>query len=166
MSEEHIKAEHAKSSHNSFIAFTKVPQVEQPLEDLFTKTVTLQIPQSGKEAIVQYSPYIGLILGILLLPAVFAILGLVGLVGTVGAAFGVVYGPLYYLGILITVIQIIMYFMAYPQLVKKSKEGWSLLFYAELLSIAASIFSGGLVGAIIGGAIGFFILYQIKYFYK
>ena len=61
--------------------------------------------------------------------------------------------------------------MAFGPLKNKKLNGWMFLFWANILSLIQSIVSlvfgyGGLMGILIGAAIGFYILFEIKKSYK
>jgi hypothetical protein len=140
------------------------------LEPYFTKKAPLQIPENGRKAIVEYGWIISLILGILLVPAVFVLIGLMGAVGAIATAAGVHVGPTYWLAGLALVVQMIFLFVAVPGLKNRSyTRGWKVVFYSQLFSAAGSILHlnlGSLVGAAIGLIIGFYLLFQIKSYYR
>ena len=134
-----------------------------------------QLPVGLKEFIVKYGPWITLVLGILLLPAIFAIFTLGSLVGTVASMYtSVTVGPMYWIAMLLLVVQIVIMFVSVPMLLKRKRSGWLLVFYADLLSLGYSIFSsfsygyftiGSLIGGLIGATIGFYFLFQIRSYY-
>jgi hypothetical protein len=152
--------------HNKFVAFTQFPQIEEPLEKFFTKTITFVLPTNVKEFIVQYSPYIGIVLGLLLLPFVLGVFGLAGFAGMMGAAAGIGFGIGYYASIATAIAQIVMYFLAYTLLIAKKKEGWNLMVYSNILSVVVGVFTATLIGSLLGAAIGLYVLFQVKYYYK
>lgn len=155
----------SKKTAHAFHAYTQLPQVEKPLEDLFLHIITFELPKEAKEWIVKYSPYIALILGVLLLPVILGVFGLASFVGVWGSAIGVV-GPWYWLTLGIAAVEIVLYFMAYGYLVKKDKYGWALLWYSSALSLVSGVVGGLNLGTLLGAAVGFYVLYQIKYLYK
>lgn len=64
-----------------------------------------------------------------------------------------------------------LFLMAFSPLKNRKLNGWMLLFWANILSliqaIASMIFGyGGLIGTLIGAAIGFYVLFEIKKSYK
>jgi hypothetical protein len=56
--------------------------------------------------------------------------------------------------------------MALPGLVARKMSGWTLAFYGELASIVTALLAGSFVGAILGGLIGLYILFQIRPLYR
>jgi hypothetical protein len=56
--------------------------------------------------------------------------------------------------------------VAFPKLKAHKAEGWQLLFWVELINLVSIIVFGGIIPAIIGGLIGFYILFQIKSYYR
>lgn len=55
---------------------------------------------------------------------------------------------------------------AVPGLFKRSAHAWHLVFYATLVSFAGNVLAFNIVGAVIGGIIGWYLLFQIKALYK
>jgi hypothetical protein len=41
-------------------------------------------------------------------------------------------------------------------------SGWTLMFYAQVVSVLAQLLSYAFLGAIIGGLISFYILFQVR----
>jgi len=61
----------------------------------------------------------------------------------------------------------ILYFMAYEPVKNQEYDGWLLLFWASILSVAQSIVLlifgwGNLFGPLIGAVFGFYLLYEIR----
>jgi hypothetical protein len=54
---------------------------------------------------------------------------------------------------------------ALPGLFARKRSGWNLIFYSELLSIVYSLLSYNIIGGIVGGLIGLYILFQIRTLY-
>jgi uncharacterized membrane protein YccC len=69
--------------------------------------------------------------------------------------------------------QAALYIAAFSGLNERAKRGWDLLFYGALLNIAYAVVSlftdydkvGHFLGALVGSAIGFYLLFQIREFY-
>ena len=93
------------------------------------------------------------------------LMGYGGVAGVVvaGAAFIAVLISLASLGLLT-----VLMFMAVTPLKEHKKKGWELLFISEVASFLFAILgvvfgaSSGLIGTIIGAAIGFYLLYEIR----
>ncbi|CAG5004169.1 hypothetical protein DYBT9275_03312 [Dyadobacter sp. CECT 9275] len=134
--------------------------LEKELEPIFLEKFPA-FPDNVKEVLVQYGPYLMLI---------FSILGLIGLLtaaGLGGAAIGLgatAYGGgfYFYFGIIIAVVTIILYLMAFSPLRARKRAGWNLIYYAMLISLVSSLIQLQILSFIIGGLIGFWILFQIR----
>ena len=61
--------------------------------------------------------------------------------------------------------QLALLVMALPGLFSRKQASWQLLFYSQLVGFAASILTGSIVWALIGGLIGFYILFQLRALY-
>ena len=122
-----------------------------------------QIPDNIKEFLVQYGPWIMIVLLILTLPALLVVLGL----GTMLLPFaGVGYGTGFGLVAIGLIVELALSLMALPGLFARRMSGWTLLFYARLVSIVARLLAGAIVSAAIGGLISLYILFQVRPLYK
>jgi hypothetical protein len=61
--------------------------------------------------------------------------------------------------------QLVLLGLALPGLFKRKMSAWRLIFYSQLVGIAFSLLSGSILGALIGGLIGLYILFQIRPLY-
>jgi hypothetical protein len=140
-------------------------ELETKLDDIFGKKAP-QLPENVKEFIVKISPYLAIIGVIFALPAILTVLGIgavaapLALMGGVGAFGG------FTIGLIFSAIMIVIQIVAIPGLFKRSLSAWRLLFYASLLSAASSLFNLQLGSLIIGTAISFYILFQVRSYYK
>lgn len=145
-------------------------QLEKFFEDLFTKKIAWQIPAKGKEFIVQIAPWVAIIIAVLSIPAILAIFGIGSFFGSLAFSFGVSMGFKYYVGIAILAVQVILMFMAFPGLKDRKIKGWKYIYYSDLISGVYGIVSaygvGDAIGSLLGTAIGLFILFQVKSYYK
>ncbi len=130
-------------------------QVEKTLDLYFGKKAP-PMPENIKELIVKYSPYLIILAIVLTLPSLSLAFGLRGF----GAAFNFSFWGIFALATLI------IEAIAIPGVLKRTKQSWELMFYASLISILSSLLSLNLSSLIIGGAISFYILFQIKSYYK
>jgi hypothetical protein len=133
------------------------------LDFYLVQKAPFQIPATGKELIVQWGPWIAVLLLILALPPLLFVLG-VGTImipfGGVGYATNFTYLTLFliiYLGLLIA---------SLPGLFARKMSGWTLLFYAEIVGVVEGLLSGSIVGALIGGLIALYIVFQVRPLYK
>ncbi len=129
------------------------------LDDLFKKAPAL--PQNIQEVLVRIAPVLALIFGILGLVASVAALG----VTPIGFLGGFGNGSQMIVLVLVSLASSVLMLVAYPKLKAQKIEGWRLLFYSELLSVVSAVFSIT-AGTILGVIIGFYILFQIKSYYK
>ena len=56
--------------------------------------------------------------------------------------------------------------MALPGLFARKMSGWTLMFYAEAISVIGSILAMNVLGGLVWGLISFYILFQIRGLYK
>lgn len=156
--------------------------LEKPLDDLFGKQAPA-LPDGGKKFLVQYLPWINLILGLISLYTAYVLWNwahvanqFVNYANSVSAAFG---GPTVatnrlsvglWIGIAVLAVEALLYIAAFPGTKARKKSGWNLLYYALLLNIAYGVVVlftdygsvGNLIGAVIGSAIGLYLLFQIR----
>ena len=145
-------------------------QLEKFFEDLFLKKVPYQLPVSAKETIVKVAPWITLVILVLSIPAILAIFGMGSLVGGMGLAFGVRLGTIYYLSIAVLAVQVVLMGLSISGLMKREIKGWKLVYYSSLVSVVYGIISsyglGNIIWSLLGSAIGLYILFQVKSYYK
>ncbi len=162
------------------MAFVKT--AEDKLEDVFKGLPPM--PENAKESLVKAWPWIALIFGVLQLLAAWGLWGLTRFVGgiydyanTVSLyTTGQPAGPtsfdksVIYLGIAVLAVDAVILLMAYPELVNRSRRGWDLLFIGSLLNVAYSVVTifidsrgvGSFIMSLLGSAIGFYLLFQVK----
>lgn len=140
-------------------------ELVKTMEGWFSKVPAL--PKSATDVLVRIAPWLALIFGILGVLASIAATGLMTalsplmlLGGGVGAATGGIAGAV--LGLVSSALMLV----AYPGLRDRKVAGWKCSFYSEAVSVVSGVVALNLVGAVIGGAIGFYILFQIKSYYK
>ncbi len=150
-------------------------QFEAWLYDMLVAKMPFQLPQGLKDWIVQYGPWITLVVGLLFLPLIFGAFAIFSYIGSMyGAYVPQAVGVTYYIAIVMLVIQVVVMFVSIPMLLKRQRNGWLLLFYADLLSLAYSLFNsftyglniGALLGGLLGAAAAFYFLFQIRSYYK
>jgi hypothetical protein len=143
---------------------------DQPPKDLIgfldfylVKKAPFQLPDGAKEAIVQYGPWITIVLLVLTLPLLLALLG----IGAIFAPFGGL-GAATGFGIvaITTLIEVGLTIAALPGLFARKTGGWTLLFYARIVSFVSAILSLSIVSGIVFGLISFYILFQVRPLYK
>lgn len=155
-----------------------IKKLEKKLEQFFKGFPPL--PDSSRNALVGAWPWIALIFGILQLLAAWALWSLVRVAETmIGySSFYVRYPDAVtgfgkvaiYLGILVLVVDAVILLMAYPELKRRSRRGWVLLFLGALINVVYSVITlfidqrglGSFVFSLLGSAIGLYLLFQVK----
>jgi uncharacterized membrane protein HdeD (DUF308 family) len=156
--------------------------LETRLNDIFVKQAP-PLPVSSKKALVQYLPWINLILGVLALYTVYALWhwahfasGLINYANTLSATYG---GPMIathrlsfgiWLGLVVLAAEALLYIAAFSATRDRKKSGWNLMFYALLVNVAYGVVMlftnyggiGTLLSTLIGSAIGLYLLFQIR----
>lgn len=144
-----------------------VDQFEAWLDEHMVTKAPFQIPMGGKEFLATIAPYLVIVGAVLFLISLPVLLGL----GAIGGAMGMTSGHpewgFVMLVMLITnVIVIVLELYALSGLFKRTKASWRLVYYATLVSFVGNILSFNILGAIIGGIIGWYLLFQVKELYK
>jgi hypothetical protein len=119
------------------------------------------LPVKGKEVIVKIAPWLSLIMIVVAAPAVLALVGFGAYLGRY-AMYGAYSGGWYWI---FSAATILLNILALPGLFKPSKSGWMFSFYAVLVSGISSLVMMNIPSLIIGLAIGFYLLFQIKPYY-
>ncbi len=133
------------------------------LDFYLVKKAPFQLPDGAKEWIVQWGPWITVVLFIISLPAVLFVLG----IGTLLLPFGGLgYARGFSLAVLTLCVQLVLMLAALPGLFARKMSAWTLLFYSQLVGVVSSLLSGSIVGGLIGGLIGLYILFQVRPLYK
>jgi hypothetical protein len=143
------------------------------LEPYFTKQAPFQIPAKWRENLVNWIPWINLVIGILMLPAVLVIFGFASFVSVVATSVGITQGPLVLISGLFLIGSIAILFITFPGLKARKLSAWKLVFWADIVyfvyGILNSIGSGmffNIVMQLLSTAIGLYVLFQIKSYYK
>lgn len=138
---------------------SKLP-LEKELEPIFLQKFP-PFSESVKEFLVQYGPYIILVLSVIGVLGLLTALGVGGAIfGAGGASIGI--GFNFYLGIALGIITLVLYLMAFSPLKARKRAGWNLLYYALLIGLVSNLIQLSIFGFIVGGLIGFWVLFQIR----
>jgi len=146
------------------------PATTEPPKDMIgfldfylVKKAPIQIPDGAREWIVKFGPWITVVLLILTLPLLLVALG----IGAVFVPFGGVgYATGFGVLTIFVIVEIGLMIAALPGLFARKMAGWRLLFYSQLVSIAHSVLSGSIVGGLLFGLIGLYILFQVRPLYR
>lgn len=153
-------------------------RLQKELEKMFKQLP--QLPESSKETLARAWPWIALVFGILQIIAALALIKLLNtaenilLVGNsfLGSSVGLsVFDKLtIYLGIIFLAVDAIILLLAYPELKKRSRRGWELIFLGSIINVAYSVISifiisrgfGTFIFSLLGSAVGFYLLFQVR----
>lgn len=125
------------------------------------------LPKELKDFIVQYGPIISGVLIVLGLLVIVPALGLLGGTATLLGYYGYSLGPVFYLGLLLSIGTLVLEGLAIPGLMKRSKKmGWDLVFYSIWVSAVASLLQGSWISMIVGTVIGLYVLFQVREYYS
>jgi len=134
--------------------------------DLYFGKKAPTMPENIKELIVKYSPYLSIIMLVLTLPAILFAFGITGLIMPFAYANSFRTGFSFSFSALISLVAMALEIAAIPGLFKRTKKSWEYLFYASLVGLLSSLLSLNLSSLIIGGVISFYILFQVRSYYK
>ncbi|HWS49301.1 MAG TPA: hypothetical protein VN174_04605 [Candidatus Methanoperedens sp.] len=140
-------------------------QIEEKLDLYFGKKAPV-MPENIKELIVKYSPYIAIAVLVFSLPALLLAFGLTSVAMPFAYMNSIRSGFSFSITSLITLAALVFQVIAIPGLLKRTKQSWRYMFYASLISLLSALLNLDLGSLIIGGAISFYILFQIKSYYK
>lgn len=142
------------------------------LEPYFTEQAPFQIPAKWRELIVEWMPWVNVII-MLLIPLALVVLGLDGFVSAVVTSVGVTQGPLILISGLLLMASIALLFATFPGLRARKLLAWQLVFWASIVffvyGILRALGSGlffDIIMQTISTIIGLYVLFQIKSYYK
>lgn len=132
------------------------------LDFYLVQKAPFQLPPNAKEWIVKYGPWITVVLLVLALPPLLFVLGIGAAIMPFG---GVGYATGFGFAMIALVVELGLMIAALPGLFARKMSGWQLLFYAQLASFVFSVLSGSIIGALVGGLISMYILFQVRPLY-
>jgi hypothetical protein len=163
-----------------------VESLEKSLGDAFKGAPKL--PVKGREMLVQWLPWINLVLGLFTLWSVYWLWhwahianGLVDYVNQLSQTYGIQTSSSLHkldagvwLGIIFLAVEAVLYLLAFQPTKNRKKSGWNLMFYALLVNLAYGIVIiftnygglGNFLGYLLGTLIGLYFLFQIRPAYK
>lgn len=126
------------------------------------------LPKNWRDTLARISPVLALVFGILGILVAISGLGTLTFLSplaVMGGAGGIV--GMGMVSILIYLVASVLLLAAYPGLKAKKYSGWKLLFWSEIINLVGGVINlHGLVSAIIGALIGFYIIFQIRSYFK
>lgn len=135
------------------------------LEEWFMKLPSL--PKGGREVLVKVAPWIALVFGVLGVLVGLGGLGILSVLSPLmllGSGVGATSGSL--LSVAISLVSSVLMLVAFPGLKARKMQGWTMLFWSEVAALLSSLVALSIVGGLVGAVIGFYLLYQIKSYYK
>jgi hypothetical protein len=156
-------------------------QIEEKLNELFTKTVTFKLPVSGKEILVKSLPWLALIGGVLSLLGAWGLYKLATLANEWIDATSQLYGYnvasqhdnfFIWVSLIIIVVEAVMLLAAFSPLKNRKKLGWNLVYWTSLINVVYAVlyifvdfdfFS--LLFSLLASAIGLYLLFQIRSYF-
>lgn len=140
-------------------------QVDTFLTDIFVRKFPA-IPANIKELIVKYGPYATLVFLIISLPGLLLLLGLSTALSPVSYYANIQTGFHFSLAALVLVVSLVLEGLSIPGLLKRQRAGWNYAYYAALINALYELVNLNLLSFILSVAISFWILFQIKEYYK
>lgn len=151
-----------KIDNKSFLKM--LSDLEQKI-NTFVEEKAPKLPEDVISFIVKASPYLIIISLILTLPIIMFAFGLGALISPL-AFLSMGYGVHFSLSTIFTLVILVLNIMAIPGLFKRLKSAWNLMFYASLVQALSYLLSFSLGSLIIGTAISWYFLFQIRKQYK
>jgi len=142
-------------------------QLEEKLVEISKKLP--QLPDSVGEFLVKYGPYlmiVGLVMGVIGTLTTFGLLATFNPMIRAGYTYGYRYGTHFSIYGIVQLISMVLMAIAIPGLLKRTKSAWNLMFYASLITAVSYLVTMNLGSLIIGMAINWYFLFQIRKFYK
>jgi hypothetical protein len=136
--------------------------LESEIEKVASNKSIPALPENIKELIVKLAPWFAVISMIMLFPLILAAFGISAIAMPFSYLGGLHMGFSYTIGLIFSFGLIILELIAIPALFKRQEKGWRLMFYSALLTLVQQLVNFNLVGLIIGGAISFYFLFQVK----
>jgi hypothetical protein len=119
------------------------------------------LPTSWREVLVKIAPILSLVFGVL---GIIAGIGALGL-SPVALFDGVNSSMLVLISGVTAIVSSVLLLMAYPHLKVRKYRGWELLFWSEVVGVISSVLALS-ISSVIGIVIGFYLLFQMKSYYK
>lgn len=139
--------------------------IEKLAEEYLVKKAPA-LPEGIKEAIVKFGPWISLILMVMSAPLILGFLGLGTFMMPFSYLGGLRMGMGYTVSMVFTAVIMVMEVIALPGLFKRAKAGWTMMYYATLVTAVQNLVAFNLGGLVIGTLLGLYVLFQVKSYYK
>lgn len=141
-------------------------KLEDTLAEYLVKKAPVQLPKNVKDVIVQFAPWVTLVLLVMTLPILLAVFGLSAILAPLSFLGGVNAGMNYFITLAVAAVTVVLEGLAIPGLFKRSKGAWNLLFYASLVGVVQNVLTFNVGGLVIGSLLGLYFLFQVREYYK
>ena len=138
-------------------------------EENYKKLNLPALPSSVRELLATFAPWLSLLggaLGLLVfVPGTLVLLFLSPLAGLAGGGLGYVATLIH---LVLSIVGAVVSLLSFNGLRRRSLSGWTLAFWATVIYLVAGLLPlsiGGVIGALFGGAVGLYLLFQIKPYY-
>jgi hypothetical protein len=143
-------------------------QLTKTLDEYYAKLPVL--PKGVNDFIVSVAPWLALIFGVLAILSGVAAFGFLSVLSPFAAVVGAGgYAITAILSSVVLLVQGVIELLAFSPLRKRKVMGWNLMFYSLILSVVSSVVAlsaFSVVSSLVGALIGYYILYQVKSYYK
>lgn len=140
--------------------------LEQTLDLYFGKKAPA-LPAGIKDFLVSIAPWVVLVSVVVSIPAILALVGVSSFVMPMMAYSSYPgAGSMWMVSATFLVVTIVLEALAIPGLIKKSKQGWDMVFYSSLVGVVFNAVSLNIIGGIIGALISFYLLFQLRSYYR
>lgn len=161
---------------------SSINKIENSMSEVFKGLPPL--PESTKEALAKLWPWLALVGGVLQGLAALALWKLANWADRItdlNNSLSVYYGnyatgptsfdkTVIYVGVAVLLVDAVILLMAFPHLQKRNRKGWDLLFLGSLLNLVYAVLQiftydrgfGSFIMGVIGSAIGFYLLFQVR----
>lgn len=143
-------------------------QLARTLDQNYAKLPAL--PKGVKDFIVLIAPWLALIFGALAILAgisAFRALSFISSIAIAVGANGYTFTAIF--SIIILFLQGVIELLAFSPLKANKVRGWNLMYYSLVLGFISSVVTlsvSNILGSLLGVLIGYYILYQVKSYYK
>lgn len=161
---------------------SSLKQLETKLSPMFRGMPAM--PNESKESLVKAWPWIALILGVIQLLLARGLWNLIHraniLSDYVNGYYQAITGrkvglsgfdkSMLYLGMIVLLVDAVIYLMAFPKLQKRQRGGWDLVFMAAVVNLVYAVLSlflngqgiGSFLGSLVASFVGFYLLFQVR----
>lgn len=145
---------------------TRPKDIMGTLEYYLVTKAPYQLPAGVKEWIVKYSPWIDVLVLVLLAPAVLFALGIGTIVLPFSGLAGAHAAAGLSLALLALLVQVGLMIAALPGLFARKRVGWNFAFYGVVFNLVYSLMNFNIIGGLVNALISSYFLFQIRSYYS